>query len=321
MEWDRGEYRISDDPAKLDIDAIQSLVTGTYWASDRPREVTERAVRGSFCLGLYRGESQVGLARAITDYATFVWICDVVIHPDHRRQGLGKWLVQILIEHPRLQVRSQYLTTEDAHTLYERFGFTRFETLKRHPQQFLPAGRLAPVAEPTRVTPLPSEEATATKVAIFDGSGQLETVRALFLEYAASLGFSLCFQGFDDELATLPGRYAPPGGCLLLLSVGGQDAGCVALRELEPGIGEIKRLYVRPTFRAAGHGRRLMDAVIRHARGCGFRKVVLDTVASMTPARALYASMGFREVPHYHPDPACEAIAYELQLGQNAAES
>jgi ribosomal protein S18 acetylase RimI-like enzyme len=321
MEWSRGEYRISDDPGLLDLDVIQALLASTYWAKDRPRDVTERAIRGSFCLGLYCGSAQVGLARAITDHATFAWVCDVVVHPEHRRRGLGKWLVQTLIEDPRLQVRSQYLTTEDAHSLYERFGFARYETLKRHPKPAIAGGCAPSSSGGGRQLAGPGRLPSPVQIAPVLGGGDLENLRGLFLEYAASLGFSLCFQGFEEELATLPGRYASPGGCLLLLKVGGQDAGCVALRELEPGVGEIKRLYVRPTFRGGGHGRRLMDAVIRHAQSCGLRKVVLDTVASMTPARSLYASMGFREVPHWHPDPACAAIAYELPLPPQAMGS
>ncbi len=134
MEWSAGEYRLSDDPARMDLEAIHELLRGTYWAKDRPRHVTEQAVRGSLCLGLFRGGRQVGFARAVTDYATFAWIADVIVHPEHRGRGLGTWLVKTLIDHPRLQVRSQYLATEDAHALYERHGFSRFETMKRQPR-------------------------------------------------------------------------------------------------------------------------------------------------------------------------------------------
>ena len=157
MEWTRGDYRISDDPAGLDLDAIDALLRTTYWAADRPREVTEQAIRGSFCLGLYQGRGQIGFARAITDFATFAWLADVIVHPNHRGRGLGKWLVQVLVDHPRLQVRSQYLTTEDAHSLYERHGFFRYETLKRHPVDWVrPSAEAA--AFPAQVQPVSRSE-------------------------------------------------------------------------------------------------------------------------------------------------------------------
>jgi ribosomal protein S18 acetylase RimI-like enzyme len=137
------------------------------------------------------------------------------------------------------------------------------------------------------------------------GDTDIATIRALFLEYADGLGFSLCFQKFDDELASLPGDYAPPTGGLWIARVDGAIAGCVGLRPLEPGIGEIKRLYLRPAFRGLRLGRRMAETAIATARQSGCRAIRLDTVDEMTEAQSLYRSLGFRERPpygsHRHP--------------------
>ena len=144
------------------------------------------------------------------------------------------------------------------------------------------------------------------------GAGpELEEIRALFLEYAGQLGFSLCFQGFDAELAGLPGAYAPPGGALLLAP--GQ--GCVALRPLDPATAELKRLYVRPAARGAGLGRRLTLAAIAEARERGHQKLVLDTVAGqMDAAISMYRALGFREIAPYTKNPVPGALCLELAL-------
>jgi putative acetyltransferase len=138
--------------------------------------------------------------------------------------------------------------------------------------------------------------------------------RELLQEYAASLGFNLEFQGFSEELATLPGSYAPPLGRLLLAWVGEEAAGCVALRPIEPGICEMKRLYVRPAFRGAGLGRRLAERVVREARDAGYGKMRLDTLPAMAGARALYQALGFRPIPPYRPNPIDGAVFLELTL-------
>jgi len=144
---------------------------------------------------------------------------------------------------------------------------------------------------------------------------EIAIVRELFVEYAESLGFSLCFQNFDRELAGLPGDYTPPQGRLLLARSGVASAGCVALHSLEPGICEIKRLYVRPQFRATGLGKMLTNSVISEAKSIGYKKVRLDTVEpKMKNAVGLYRALGFREIAPYRPNPIEGAMYMELEL-------
>jgi putative acetyltransferase len=144
---------------------------------------------------------------------------------------------------------------------------------------------------------------------------QIAQARELFLEYANSLGFNLCFQSFDQELAGLPGDYAPPEGVLLLAEYDGALAGCVALHQLEPHICEMKRLYLRPQFRGKGAGRALAETIIWEARAIGYRRMRLDTVEPvMQDAVALYRHLGFTEIAAYCPNPIPGAMYMELEL-------
>jgi ribosomal protein S18 acetylase RimI-like enzyme len=143
---------------------------------------------------------------------------------------------------------------------------------------------------------------------------EIERARSLFTEYNESLDFDLGFQGFDSELASLPGEYSPPDGRLLLAYVGEAVSGCVGLRKFEGPICEMKRLYVRPEFRGMGVGKALAETVIREACAMGYEKMRLDTVPSMGKARLLYESLGFRKIPPYRYNPIQGAVYMELLL-------
>jgi putative acetyltransferase len=143
----------------------------------------------------------------------------------------------------------------------------------------------------------------------------IEQARALFLEYGNSLGFSLCFQSFDEEVKDLPGAYGPPSGILLLARFADHAAGCIALRKLDAGICEMKRLYVRPGDRGRSLGRILVERLIVEARSLGYERMRLDTIASaMQDAVALYRRTGFREIAPYSSIPIDSALWMELLL-------
>jgi putative membrane protein len=143
----------------------------------------------------------------------------------------------------------------------------------------------------------------------------IHVTRELFVEYGQSLGFSLCFQNFDQEYASLPGKYAPPRGRLLLAEVDGRAAGCIALRPLEEGVCEMKRLYVRPEFRGLGLGRQLAENVIGEAKEIGYFAMRLDTVEDkMQSAVALYRALGFHEIGPYTTNPVPGAKFMQLDL-------
>lgn len=143
----------------------------------------------------------------------------------------------------------------------------------------------------------------------------LRDARALFSEYAASLSFSLCFQGFNEELASLPGKYSPPGGRLLLAYEGAGAVGCIALRPIGPGVCEMKRLYVRPQCRRTGLGRALAVRLIGEARAIGYARMRLDTTQDMTAAQGLYRSLGFYPIERYNDDHPEHTIWMEMDLG------
>jgi putative acetyltransferase len=135
------------------------------------------------------------------------------------------------------------------------------------------------------------------------GAAGIGTVRDLFREYQEFLGVDLCFQGFDEELATLPGAYAPPAGALLLAMADDNACGCVGMRPIGGDQCEMKRLYVRPGWRGHGLGRRLADAVMTRARNAGYHSMVLDTLEVLRPAIALYRSIGFSPIEGYYDNP------------------
>src|SRR5262249_13532107 len=156
---------------------------------------------------------------------------------------------------------------------------------------------------------------TTPTIRVVASAEEMEPVRTLFRDYAASLGFDLCFQNFEQELAELPGQYAPPSGCLLLATADGEPAGCVALKKLADGVCEMKRLFVRSQYRGTGLGRTLAGRIIAEARRRGYSAIRLDTVPSvMGSAVALYRSVGFRDIPAYCFNPIPGALFLELRL-------
>ena len=146
--------------------------------------------------------------------------------------------------------------------------------------------------------------------------GEIAEVRALFLEYAASLGFSLCFQNFQQELDTLPGKYSPPDGVLLLATdTSGEPAGCIGVRPLGACECEMKRLYVRPSHRSAGTGKELVEAALAWASARGYSAMKLDTVpGKMDAAIRLYRSLGFLECPPYYETPIEGSLLFTRAL-------
>ena len=144
---------------------------------------------------------------------------------------------------------------------------------------------------------------------------QIELARQLFVEYQAWFGLALCFQNFDEELANLPGEYARPDGRLWLAYESNELAGCIALRKLEEGICEMKRLFVRDGFRGKGIGVALIETLIAEAKALGYKKLRLDTYPpKMEKAVSLYESYGFREIPRYYHNPYGETLFLELDL-------
>jgi putative acetyltransferase len=156
-------------------------------------------------------------------------------------------------------------------------------------------------------------------IRLAQNSADIVEIRGLLREYESETGTDLCFQNFEEELAGLPGSYAPPSGRLLIAMArrGGSEsrpAGCIALRRLDEGICEMKRLFVRADFRGTGLGRRLAMAIIGEACAIGYRKMRLDTLPQQADAHRLYASLGFHEIGPYRPNPIAGSRFLELDL-------
>ena len=135
MRWDNGDYMMSDDPALIDTDTVFRLLSNTYWASQRPKTVMEKSMRNSICFGLFYQGKQVGFARVVTDKAVFSHFCDFVISDDNRGKGLGKWMMECILNHPEIRDTMQELNTKDAYEFYERFGFKKEECMKKLPKK------------------------------------------------------------------------------------------------------------------------------------------------------------------------------------------
>ena len=139
-EWQNGEFTVSTDRNRLQLDAIHKFLSEeSYWARERSREQTATAIKNSLPFGVYKGENQIGFARVVTDYATFAYLGDVYILPEYRGQGLSKWLMETILNHPDLQgFRRWILATKDAHTLYEKFGFSGLKVPERWMERTAP---------------------------------------------------------------------------------------------------------------------------------------------------------------------------------------
>lgn len=153
-----------------------------------------------------------------------------------------------------------------------------------------------------------------TTLAQAQSEAEFDIARALFTEYADKLGVDLSFQGFGSELRMLNTMYGPPGGRLILVRQGEQYVGCVGVRRISIEVCEMKRLYVRDAARGSGLGRRLAQASLEAARALGYRRIVLDTLAPMSAARDLYATLGFQEIAPYYSNPIEGAIYMALEL-------
>lgn len=154
-------------------------------------------------------------------------------------------------------------------------------------------------------------------------AADLDDVRRLFREYEAAIGVDLCFQGFEAELAGLPGAYASPRGALFIARQDGEAIGCIGFRPFKNDADrcEMKRLYVRPDRQRGGVGRQLVNRVLDAARAAGYRAIRLDTLRTMTAARQLYRLLGFREIPAYYPNPLPGVVYLELDLQPSLVEA
>lgn len=131
MQYKKDEYFLIDDKQKVDINKVHKMLSKTYWASERSLESFKIAIDNSICFSIFYKNEQVGFARVVTDESVFSWICDVIIDENFRGKGLGKWLMECVINHPKVVKTPQHLGTLDAHGLYEKYGFKRIETMRR----------------------------------------------------------------------------------------------------------------------------------------------------------------------------------------------
>lgn len=152
------------------------------------------------------------------------------------------------------------------------------------------------------------------EIRIAQSPADFDTAKRLFLEYAESLGFDICFQNFEQELIDIQTQYGAPDGCLLLAAANGEDAGCAGVRRWADGAAELKRMYLRPSARGAGAGRRLLQAALDQARQLGYRSIRLDTLPNMQAAISLYRAFGFDDIPAYRENPFEGAIYLEKTL-------
>ena len=158
------------------------------------------------------------------------------------------------------------------------------------------------------------------RVNFAEGQSDFDIAHLLFLEYAETLGFSLCFQDFDEEVENLPGKYSLPNGCILLAWDELDCVGCVGLRPLSDTVSEMKRLYVKPAYRGTGLGRLLSDNIMKFAIESNYSKIMLDTLSSMESAQGLYRSLGFAEVVAYYNNPHPEAVFFELDFNNQTVD-
>lgn len=131
MKWKKGEYITTDDKSNVDVNYVHRTLNTTYWAAGRPKEIVKKSIENSVFLSVFKDGRQVGYSRVVSDNATFAWICDVYIDPEHRGSGLGKWLMRCTLKHPSAKVRINLLATKDAQGLYEKYGFERKECMAR----------------------------------------------------------------------------------------------------------------------------------------------------------------------------------------------
>ena len=142
FEIRKDNYMITDDPKKVDIDALAALLSTSYWASRRPRAVIEKSIFNSLCFSLYKGNIQIGFARIVTDYSTFAYLCDVIIEENYRGTGIGSWLINTIITHPDIApLRSILIITKDAHELYRKLGFKELKKPEQYMERLNKKGR------------------------------------------------------------------------------------------------------------------------------------------------------------------------------------